>query len=97
MPAVLETALDSTCSGSARAIVQQDVFGFDGTRVLIPRGSMLGASLRRDSLRGDERENSSDRNEGAMISDRLPEFLNIDCKMRGIGGGKLGDKDDNII
>nr|WP_298929435.1 TrbI/VirB10 family protein [uncultured Erythrobacter sp.] len=41
IPAVLETALDSTRPGGARALVQRDVKGFDGTRVLIPRGSRL--------------------------------------------------------
>lgn len=41
IPAVLETALDSTGAGFARALVQRDVRGFDGTRVLIPRGSRL--------------------------------------------------------
>jgi type IV secretion system protein VirB10 len=41
IPAVLETALDSTRAGFARAIVSRDVRGFDGTRVLIPRGSRL--------------------------------------------------------
>ncbi len=39
--AVLETALDSTRPGGVRAIVQRDVMGFDGTRVLIPRGTRL--------------------------------------------------------
>ena len=41
MPAILETALDSTRSGSARAIIQQNIHGFDGRRILIPRGSRL--------------------------------------------------------
>jgi type IV secretion system protein VirB10 len=41
IPAVLETALDSTRPGLARAIVSRDVRGFDGSRVLIPRGSRL--------------------------------------------------------
>lgn len=41
IPAVLESALDSTRSGFARAVVSRDVRGFDGTRVLIPRGSRL--------------------------------------------------------
>ena len=39
--AVLETALDSTRAGGVRALVQRDVSGFDGSRVLIPRGSRL--------------------------------------------------------
>jgi type IV secretion system protein VirB10 len=41
IPAVLETALDSTRPGLARAIVSRDVRGFDGTRILVPRGSRL--------------------------------------------------------
>ena len=41
IPAVLETALDSTRPGGARALVQRDVHGFDGSRILIPRGSRL--------------------------------------------------------
>ena len=41
IPAVLETALDSTRAGGARALVQRDVSGFDGSRILIPRGSRL--------------------------------------------------------
>jgi type IV secretion system protein VirB10 len=39
--AVLETALDSTQPGQSRALVTRDVFGFDGTRLLIPRGTRL--------------------------------------------------------
>lgn len=39
--AVLETALDSTKPGFARALVSRDIWSFDGTRVLIPRGSRL--------------------------------------------------------
>lgn len=39
--AVLETPLNSDRPGLARAIISQDVRGFDGTRVLIPRGSRL--------------------------------------------------------
>jgi type IV secretion system protein VirB10 len=55
VPAVLETALDSTRSGSARAIVQQDIFGFDGTRVLIPRGSRLYGEYEGDLQPGQNR------------------------------------------
>ena len=39
--AVLETALDSTRPGAVRAIVSRDVRSYDGSRVLIPRGSRL--------------------------------------------------------
>jgi type IV secretory pathway VirB10-like protein len=38
---VLETAINSDLPGQVRAMVSRDVRGFDGTRVLIPRGSRL--------------------------------------------------------
>jgi type IV secretion system protein VirB10 len=41
IPAVLETALNSDLPGYARAIVSRDVRGFDGSKVVIPRGSRL--------------------------------------------------------
>ena len=46
--AVLETPLNSDRPGLARAIVSQDVRGFDGTRVLIPRGSRLIGEFKAD-------------------------------------------------
>jgi type IV secretion system protein VirB10 len=39
--AVTETALDSSLPGQIRAIISEDVHAFDGSRVLIPRGSRL--------------------------------------------------------
>ena len=53
--AVLETALDSTRPGGARAIVQRDVMGFDGTRVLVPRGSRLYGEYQSDVTSGQKR------------------------------------------
>ncbi len=41
IPAVLETAINSDLPGYTRAIVSRDIRGFDGTTVLIPRGSRL--------------------------------------------------------
>lgn len=41
LPAVLETAVNSDLPGYTRAIISRDVRGFDGTAVLIPRGSRL--------------------------------------------------------
>ena len=46
--AVLETPLDSTAPGLARAVVAADVRGFDGSRVLIPRGSRLIGQFKAD-------------------------------------------------
>lgn len=53
--AVLETALDSTRAGPARAIVSRDVRSFDGTRVLIPRGSRLYGEYKADLSSGQNR------------------------------------------
>ena len=39
--AVMETALDSSLPGQTRAVISEDVFSHDGTRLLIPRGSRL--------------------------------------------------------
>lgn len=55
IPAVLETAFNSTRAGFARALVQRDVYGFDGRRVLIPRGSRLIGEYRSDVAQGQNR------------------------------------------
>jgi type IV secretion system protein VirB10 len=55
IPAVLETAFDSRRPGFARAIVSQDVRGFDGSRVLVPRGSRLIGEYRSDIQPGQRR------------------------------------------
>ncbi len=55
IPAVLETAFNSTGSGFARALVQRDVHGFDGTRVLIPRGSRLIGEYKSETSPGQKR------------------------------------------
>ena len=43
IPAVLESALDTTPAGPVRALVSRDVRGFDGPRVFVPRSSRLRA------------------------------------------------------
>jgi type IV secretion system protein VirB10 len=55
IPAVLETAFDSTRPGLARAIVSRDIRGFDGTRILVPRGSRLIGDYRSDVANGQKR------------------------------------------
>lgn len=47
--AVLETPLNSDRPGMARALVSQDVRGFDGSRVLIPKGSRLIGEFKADT------------------------------------------------
>lgn len=53
--AVLETALDSSRAGGVRAIVSRDVRSFDGSRVLIPRGSRLYGEYAADVSAGQNR------------------------------------------
>lgn len=53
--AVLETALDSNRAGFARAIISRDVRGFDGSRILIPRGSRLLGNYKADLAQGQNR------------------------------------------
>ncbi len=52
MSAVLETPLNSDRPGLARAIISHDARGFDGTRVLIPRGSRLIGEFKADASPG---------------------------------------------
>lgn len=47
--AVLETPLNSDRPGMARAIISRDARSFDGSRVLIPRGSRLIGEFRADA------------------------------------------------
>lgn len=53
--AVMETALDSNRPGFARAIVSRDVRSFDGTKILIPRGSRLFGEYKADLVQGQNR------------------------------------------
>ncbi|ADU13002.1 TrbI/VirB10 family protein [Asticcacaulis excentricus] len=55
IPAVLETALNSDLPGYTRALVSRDVRSFDGSRVLIPRGSRLIGSYRSGLQSGQNR------------------------------------------
>ncbi|MDI6623315.1 MAG: TrbI/VirB10 family protein, partial [Brevundimonas sp.] len=55
IPAVLETALDSTRPGHVRAIVSRDVRGFDGSQVLIPRGTRVFGDYQADMSAGQNR------------------------------------------
>jgi type IV secretion system protein VirB10 len=55
IPAVLESALDSSRPGPARALVTQDVRGWDGTRILISRGTKLFGEYHSDVQPGQSR------------------------------------------
>ncbi len=53
--AVLETAINSDLPGFVRAVVSRDVLSFDGTQVLIPRGSRLVGQYRSEVALGQSR------------------------------------------
>jgi type IV secretion system protein VirB10 len=55
IPAVLETALDSDLPGYTRAVVSRDVRGFDGSTILIPRGSRVIGEYRSAVSQGQTR------------------------------------------
>ncbi|QRM32753.1 type IV secretion system protein VirB10 [Microvirga sp. VF16] len=52
---VLETAIQSDLPGMVRAITSEDVYSFDGRRVLIPKGTMLTGEYRSGLARGQTR------------------------------------------
>jgi len=55
IPAVLETPIDTSRPGFVRAIVSQDARGFNGRRVLVPRGSRLIGEFQSDPRAGSKR------------------------------------------
>ncbi|WP_353230512.1 TrbI/VirB10 family protein [Novosphingobium sp.] len=55
IPAVLETGINSDLPGFVRAIVGRDVRGYDGTTVLIPRGTRLIGQYRNGVAIGQSR------------------------------------------
>jgi type IV secretion system protein VirB10 len=55
IPAVLETGINSDLPGFVRAVVGRDVRGYDGTTVLIPRGTRLIGQYRNGVAIGQSR------------------------------------------
>jgi type IV secretion system protein VirB10 len=55
IPAVLETAINSDLPGYTRAIVSRDIRSFDGSAVLVPRGSRLVGQYKSGLTTGETR------------------------------------------
>jgi type IV secretion system protein VirB10 len=55
IPGILETAIVSDLPGQIRAIVSDDVYSFDGRRVLIPTGTRLIGEYQSEIVRGQKR------------------------------------------
>jgi type IV secretion system protein VirB10 len=55
IPGILETAIVSDLPGQIRATVSDDVYSFDGRRILIPTGTRLIGEYQSDIVRGQKR------------------------------------------
>lgn len=55
IPGILETAIQSDLPGMVRAIVSENVYGHDGTYILIPKGARLIGRYRSGLVRGQTR------------------------------------------
>lgn len=93
--AVLETALNSDLPGYVRAVVTRDVKGFDGKKVLVPRGSRLIGQYKSGVALGQSRTfviwTRLIRPDGAMIELAAP-------ATDGLGRGGLdGDVDTHFF
>ncbi|MCC2609491.1 type IV secretion system protein VirB10 [Neorhizobium sp. Rsf11] len=55
IPGILETAINSDLPGQIRAITSQDVYSFDGRRILIPTGTRLIGEYQSEITRGQKR------------------------------------------
>lgn len=95
IPAVLETAINSDLPGSVRAVVSRDVRGFNGEKVLVPRGSKLVGQYRNGVAYGQHR--------AFVIWSRIltPEGVSIDIASPGTDplgrGGLAGETDSHFF
>ena len=69
---ILETAIQSDLPGMVRAVISEDVYSFDGSHLLIPKGSKLVGRYRSGVTRGQSRVfviwNRMIRNDGVSVN-----------------------------
>lgn len=82
IPGILETAIVSDLPGQLRAIVSQDVYSFDGRRVLIPTGTRLIGEYQSEVVRGQKRI--------FVIWTRLLRDDGVSVRLNSIGADSLG-------
>jgi len=80
--AVTETALDSSLPGAIRAVVTEDIQSFDGSRILIPRGSKLLGRYKSDLELAQKRV--------VIAWDRIILPTNQTIEISAYGGDELG-------
>ncbi|MHC2357672.1 type IV secretion system protein VirB10 [Sinorhizobium meliloti] len=82
IPGILETAINSDLPGQIRAITSQDVYSFDGRRVLIPTGTRLIGEYQSEITRGQKRI--------FVIWTRLIRDDGVSVRLNSIGTDSLG-------
>ncbi len=80
--AVMETALDSSLPGQVRALTSEDVYSYDGARLLIPRGSRLVGRYRSGAEIAQKRV--------TIAWDRIILPTNQSIQISSFGGDELG-------
>jgi len=85
---ILETAIQSDLPGMTRAVVSEDVYSFNGSTLIIPKGSKLVGQYRSGLVRGQSRVfviwNRLLRNDGVTIT--LGSFGTDDLGRTGLAG-----------
>lgn len=82
IPGILETAIVSDLPGQIRAIVADDVYSFDGRRLLIPTGTRLIGEYQSEITRGQRRI--------FVIWTRLLRDDGVSVRLNSIGADSLG-------
>ncbi|KAB2949406.1 MAG: TrbI/VirB10 family protein, partial [Rhizobiaceae bacterium] len=82
IPGILETAIVSDLPGQVRAIVSQDVYSFDGRRVLIPTGTRLIGEYHSEITRGQTRI--------FVVWTRMLRDDGVSVRLNSIGADSLG-------
>jgi type IV secretion system protein VirB10 len=82
IPGILETAIVSDLPGQVRAIVSQDVYSFDGRRILIPTGTRLIGDYQSEITRGQTRI--------FVVWTRMLRDDGVSVRLNSIGADNLG-------
>lgn len=82
IPGILETAIVSDLPGQVRAIVSQDVYSFDGRRILIPTGTRLIGEYQSELTRGQTRI--------FVVWTRMLRDDGVSVRLNSIGADSLG-------
>lgn len=82
IPGILETAIVSDLPGQVRAIVSQDVYSFDGRRILIPTGTKLIGEYQSEITRGQTRI--------FVVWTRMLRNDGVSVRLNSIGADSLG-------